>query len=230
VWHLPKQKCIPRANLESFLGKPNDKHDIYVQDVTKGSNILCPIQKKEKANSRNVTTDNGEVKVLSTKDLKVEDIKQSISAVRNISHAENKLKSNDSYQTNGGGITSKQENQELNVSCVSCECPCESSYDLSDQTDFKGELDKQIVSASPPKSNDDTNLSLTSKSDIQDKKDIKPKNPDEDFRPDAENESDNLIQSGIVIDISSIKEQGLEQADKACKYISYRNIMHSFSH
>ena len=58
---------------------------------------------------------------------------------------------------------------------------------------------------------------------------MKSQNHDEDIKPNAEKDPDDLIQSGIVADISSIKEQGLEHADKVCKYISFSNFIYLFS-
>lgn len=229
VWHLPKQKCISRDNLENFHKEENDKQDIYVQDVKKGSNKECPIQKKENPISRNATADNKEVNELSTKALKLGDIEESSPIAENITQSEIKSKSNDSYQSNDGSISSKHENQELNVLCVSCECPCNLSDDLPEQAASKSEPNKQIVSGIHNNSRDDTNLSFSSQSETQDKKVTNTKIQAEDNKTNAEKESDNLIQSGIVVDISSIKEQGLEHADKVCKYILCGILIFSFS-
>ena len=54
---------------------------------------------------------------------------------------------------------------------------------------------------------------------------MKPNNQVEEIESNAEKESDNLIQSGIVVDISSRKDQGLEHADKVCKYMLSRSFM-----
>ena len=109
--------------------------------------------------------------------------------------------------------------QTTNTSCTSCECPCDLSNSLRDVKSSKSKINKTENTEVQTKSNEGLTASSTSQSDDKDDTVSKQRYKVEEISADIKDHSKNLIQSGIVIDISSLKEKGLEHADKHCKLI-----------
>ena len=103
--------------------------------------------------------------------------------------------------------------QNTNTTCASCECPCDLQNNVEYEESSKIKLNKTEDIENLSKSNEGSTSLLTGQSD-----DItKHKYKVEEIASGINDESKNLIQSGIVIDISSMKEKSLENADKHCK-------------
>ena len=137
--------------------------------------------------------------------------------MENINEAGNDSGLNLSRPFNNSNSTSGPEMQKANTTCASCECPCDLPNNLGYEDLSKIELNKTDDIENRPKSNEGSTSLLTVQSDDKDDIVTKHKYKVEEIASDTNDESKNLIQSGIVIDISSMKEKGLENADKHCK-------------
>ena len=154
---------------------------------------------------------------LSRNTSQIDEILKGKTTIENINKAGNDSGLNLSHPFKNSNNTSGPEIKKTNTTCASCECPCDLQNNLGYEESSKIKLNKTDDIENRPKSNEGSTSLLTGQSDDKDDIVSKDKYKVEEIASDINDESKNLIQSGIVIDISSMKEKGLENADKHCK-------------
>ena len=160
----------------------------------------------------------------------LKEVKEGTNTINNDSKIitkENQGKPNRLDPPKEGNFTSKDE--KLNASCASCDCPCDLKKNFESQIPPKKKINGVNISEhwKPPKASGKI-ITPPERQGVKEKDVIELENDTAPITSKVSEKQKDLIQSGVIVDISSLKGQGLENAENDCKYKILLILVYSY--